>query len=166
MSARTCRAKGCSTRISRFHPDDEHCFAHVQLSAVPYTRWPGWVDRAGCVGMDVRRFDVEFPTNGAMTQPIQAAKRICGACPVRRECLRWAFKTEERHFSREEHQDDLVPSGGRYRELVFGGLTGAERMTLAGKRNRVALGLRLLDIQRLHFWLDPLYEEDDGEQVA
>lgn len=44
-----------------------------------------WRDEALCAQVDT---DLFFPDDGG---PIRAPKRICAACPVRRECLEYAL---------------------------------------------------------------------------
>lgn len=51
-----------------------------------------WEDDAACRTVDP---DLFFPmgSHGHMTgREIKAAQRVCGGCPVRRECLRYALK--------------------------------------------------------------------------
>lgn len=48
-----------------------------------------WRNRAACLGQDVATF---FPARGG---PAPAAKRICGQCPVRLDCLRLALRGDE-----------------------------------------------------------------------
>lgn len=49
-----------------------------------------WTDHAACVGADP---GVWFPGKGAHSD--REAKRICGACPVRRDCLEHALENSE-----------------------------------------------------------------------
>lgn len=49
--------------------------------------WMGW---ANCRDTDP---DVFYPEQGGCTE---AAKRICGRCPVELECLEFALRTDER----------------------------------------------------------------------
>ena len=62
-----------------------------------------------CVGMDPEFF---FPLFGD-APGVAAAKAVCGACPVRAECLAFALEF-----------GDVVPGA------VYGGLTGEERDAL------------------------------------
>ncbi|MFD4263966.1 WhiB family transcriptional regulator [Streptomyces sp. NPDC058534] len=71
-----------------------------------------WAQRAACKGMDLESFFSEAEWN------VADAKRICGPCPVREQCL-----TEGMHA---EH------AGSRYG--IYGGLTPQERTELAGER--------------------------------
>ena len=52
--------------------------------------------------MDTEAFDVEFPTSWERNGEVEKAKATCARCPVRRECLAWAFEIEEhrsiRHY--------------------------------------------------------------------
>lgn len=50
---------------------------------------PNW-ERANCLGADPEAF---FPTSG-LTSELQAAKRICSACPIIDECAEWAIRHE------------------------------------------------------------------------
>jgi WhiB family redox-sensing transcriptional regulator len=49
-----------------------------------------WATEARCLNADP---DVFFPEKGGSTRE---AKRICGECPVRVECLEWALENDER----------------------------------------------------------------------
>lgn len=49
-----------------------------------------WATEARCLNADP---DVFFPEKGGSTRE---AKRICGECPVRPECLEWALENDER----------------------------------------------------------------------
>lgn len=57
------------------------------------TRWAevAWRQRAACKDEPTRLF---FPDEGEPASP--AAKAICGACPVRVECLEFAMATGQR----------------------------------------------------------------------
>lgn len=50
-----------------------------------------WRDRAACRGEDT---DLFFPDRG---QDTKAAKEICGRCPVRLDCLRYALAEGIKH---------------------------------------------------------------------
>lgn len=52
-----------------------------------------WMGEAACRGMDTRRF---FPERGAMAVP-ESLARVCGACPVRQECLAFALRSSLEH---------------------------------------------------------------------
>jgi WhiB family transcriptional regulator, redox-sensing transcriptional regulator len=49
-----------------------------------------WATEAKCLNADP---DVFFPEKGGSTRE---AKRICGECPVRAECLEYALESDER----------------------------------------------------------------------
>jgi WhiB family transcriptional regulator, redox-sensing transcriptional regulator len=49
-----------------------------------------WFAEAKCLNADP---DVFFPEKGGSTRE---AKRICGECPVRAECLEYALESDER----------------------------------------------------------------------
>lgn len=70
---------------------------------------PAWQARAGCRDTDPEAF---FPEVGGSAQP---AKRICGRCEVRGECLAYALEHDERFG-------------------VWGGTSERERSRLAGRR--------------------------------
>lgn len=50
-----------------------------------------WTDGAECASVDPELF---HPENGGTTKP---AKRICGLCEVRAECLNFALTNDIRH---------------------------------------------------------------------
>ena len=58
--------------------------------------------------------EIFFPegVGGAVTAAVQKAKKVCGSCPVRQECLAWAVRTGQRYG-------------------VWGGLSQDERRELA-----------------------------------
>lgn len=72
-----------------------------------------WSDRAACLGQD----DVDFHSTNETH--IFEAKRICGMCPVRTECLMDALERDDDHG-------------------VYGGLTASERATLRTRRRPTA----------------------------
>jgi WhiB family redox-sensing transcriptional regulator len=80
---------------------------------------PSWSVYAECSRVDVNP-ELFFPEQTA-AHAARKAKEICGVCPVRVECLRWAFKTG----------DDYA---------VLGGLTPRERNQVRkeSKRRRAA----------------------------
>jgi WhiB family transcriptional regulator, redox-sensing transcriptional regulator len=51
---------------------------------------PGWQDRALCAETDPEAF---FPEKGGSTRE---AKRVCGSCEVRAECLEYALESDEK----------------------------------------------------------------------
>ena len=72
-----------------------------------------WRDDAACRGHDTDDF---FPATDEEAGP---AKAICGACPVREECLEFALAT-------------------RQEDGVWGGLTETERRRLRRRRRESA----------------------------
>jgi WhiB family transcriptional regulator, redox-sensing transcriptional regulator len=84
--------------------------ARVVRRAGPAARAPDWRDNAACAHEDPELF---FPESGpGVTRPETiVAKRICGGCPVRVPCLRWAL-------------DHGVSNG------IWGGTTEEERRLL------------------------------------
>jgi WhiB family transcriptional regulator, redox-sensing transcriptional regulator len=80
----------------------------ARLPAPVADRWE-WQVRAACRGLDPSMFFHPDDERGYAKRCREArAKRICTACPVRRECLEWALAIRE-------------PAG------IWGGLTVAER---------------------------------------
>lgn len=51
-----------------------------------------WLRRARCIGIDPELFFPVGSTGQALAQ-IEAAKAVCGICPVRIECLEWSLAT-------------------------------------------------------------------------
>jgi WhiB family redox-sensing transcriptional regulator len=51
---------------------------------------PGWRDLALCAETDPEAF---FPEKGGSTRE---AKKVCGGCEVRRECLEYALASDQR----------------------------------------------------------------------
>lgn len=80
---------------------------------------PNWIDEAVCASVDPAIF---FPRKGAASNE---AKRICGTCPVRAECLEWALDYESGHVG----GADWNASHG-----IYGGLSAPERRTILRKR--------------------------------
>jgi WhiB family redox-sensing transcriptional regulator len=86
---------------------------------------PADLDDAACRGLDVELFFSYETERGSVERQHRAqAIQVCSGCPVRRECLDYAMRTE--------------PTDLRYG--IWGGLTGPERRTLARRirRHRVA----------------------------
>ena len=78
-----------------------------------------WIDRAACAGVDITLFyepDKEIEAHKAAR--VNAAKDICNACPVQRECLETAIGNDEAYG-------------------VWGGLTANELYLLA-RRGSIA----------------------------
>jgi WhiB family redox-sensing transcriptional regulator len=74
------------------------------------TAGTNWRDDAACLDADP---DLFFPvgTTGPVLDQIDEAKRICRACPVRKQCLAWAL--------------DLDAAAG-----IWGGTTDDERRAI------------------------------------
>lgn len=53
----------------------------------------GWQHRAACRDTDPETF---FPA-GAGDPAAARAKQVCGGCPVRDDCLRYALETRQKH---------------------------------------------------------------------
>jgi WhiB family redox-sensing transcriptional regulator len=77
-----------------------------------------WIDGAACIGQDPELF---FPvgTSRPALARTRRAKAICGACPVRGECLRWSL-------------DSCQDAG------IWGGLDEEERRVIRRERRRQA----------------------------
>lgn len=73
-----------------------------------------WQDKAACKNMDSAIF------LSGVTSRVMKAKEICESCPVIEECLAFAIANE-----------DFEPH-------VYGGMTGAERRSLARDLERRA----------------------------
>ena len=90
--------------------------AHTRkINALMSSHYPvhGWQQRALC-RLDQHDPDIFFPRAGASAN---AARRVCGRCVVRLECLRAALTNEERFG-------------------VWGGLTESERRRLSSSERR------------------------------
>lgn len=74
-----------------------------------------WRLRAACDGMDVEVFFPPFATDDPDDMEWGAARRVCGGCPVRDECLRHGLRDE---FG------------------MFGGLVPKERERLVARMRR------------------------------
>jgi WhiB family redox-sensing transcriptional regulator len=84
--------------------------SHRPVRSVTDTKW---MADAACVGLPA---DVLFPEHGAWVT--SGARRVCGGCPVRVECLEYALCHGEWHGT-------------------WGGLSVDERRELARKRRQV-----------------------------
>ncbi|MFE6126676.1 WhiB family transcriptional regulator [Streptomyces sp. NPDC056437] len=64
--------------------------------AAPPARHDDWRSDALCVEVGAESF---FPEGKgeAVRQQVEAAQRVCAACPVRRECGEWALATKQTH---------------------------------------------------------------------
>lgn len=82
----------------------------------------GWYDRAACAGMSS---DIFYP-NRYDEDDSQFALTVCGACPVRQQCLDEAIEIEEDAVTR--------------RYGIFGGMTPAERYAEWKRRGGVHTG--------------------------
>lgn len=72
-----------------------------------------WMRLAACKGLGAHLF---FPERGANVKLHKAAKEVCGRCPVRGRCLKFAITND-------------ITDG------VWGGLTGTERENLLTNRD-------------------------------
>jgi len=79
-------------------------------------RQTAWIERARCLGEDPELFFPVGVTGAAIVQS-ERAKAVCGSCPVRGECLRWAL--------------DTCQDAG-----VWGGLDEEERRVIRRQRRR------------------------------
>lgn len=76
------------------------------MSGVPGASLVDWRRLAACRSADP---DLFFPVSGGgWAGQVEKAKALCGACPVRRQCLQYALGEDEEYG-------------------VWGGLTGDER---------------------------------------
>jgi WhiB family redox-sensing transcriptional regulator len=62
----------------------------VPIDEIPYDDINGWMPYSLCAQSDPEAW---FPEKGGSTRE---AKKICGGCPVRDQCLKWALATDER----------------------------------------------------------------------
>lgn len=53
-----------------------------------------WLQHAACAGIDSRAF---FAIGNHARAQVNAARRVCAACPVRQQCADWAIETGERN---------------------------------------------------------------------
>jgi WhiB family redox-sensing transcriptional regulator len=81
------------------------------MSGYPAIVVPSWVEDAICPQTDPEMF---FPSRGG---PTKDAKRVCGMCPVRAQCLEWALE-----------DPDL--------DGIWGGTSYRERQALRKTRNK------------------------------
>lgn len=78
-----------------------------------------WLERAACKDADPELFLVGNGTNKNIQPQVLEAKRYCGMCAVRLECLNLALATDDRHN-------------------VMGNMTPAERRSYQRRQARVA----------------------------
>lgn len=78
----------------------------------------GWYDRAACKGMDGKIFFPDITAGMSHNGVFDEAIKVCGLCPVRRECLQLAMEAEV---------NDIRRYG------VFGGKTPRQRDALVMK---------------------------------
>jgi WhiB family redox-sensing transcriptional regulator len=66
------------------------CMTERRFKHDPDDMW--WLPEAHCIGEDP---DLFFPigTSDPALDQVEAAKAICGGCPVRADCLEWALVT-------------------------------------------------------------------------
>lgn len=90
-----------------------------RLAGLREIAFPEWMGDAPCADHDP---EIWFPTASSGQQPerrmarlSQDAKAVCQGCPVRIECLEYAFETDQRHG-------------------VWGGLDEYERRQLKARR--------------------------------
>lgn len=76
-----------------------------------------WQERGACKGIEVEHF---FPP---VDEEADGAKAVCAMCPVQEPCLEHALSVGERFG-------------------IWGGMTPAERRTIASRRARTAAALR------------------------
>ena len=66
-------------------------WSDADVEALPFSDGPlAWQQHALCAQTDPEAF---FPEKGGSTRD---AKRVCGVCPVREECLQYAMDNDER----------------------------------------------------------------------
>jgi WhiB family redox-sensing transcriptional regulator len=74
-----------------------------------------WMQDALCRDADP---DLFFPDPRGCSYAVQEALRICRECPVRGECLKWAFKVDDRF-------------------AILGGLTSRQRSRIRNKVRKI-----------------------------
>lgn len=156
MSKRVCATDGCGAYLSRYTaPEIATCSLHGggpkpfdfflsgRFAAV--LSLEDWQLRAACKGMDEAGFEPDLPSNERPLNTTKAAKRACAYCPVRRECLQFAF---DNAFYEWEADPDDPESGGSADGMVYGGMTGRERSKIRHLEDRVDVGLAMFEAQR------------------
>ncbi len=96
-------------------------------------------NQADCLGMDTNLFFMSREELQLEGMTYQTLRRICSDCPIRKDCLEYAFKYE--------------------RHGMFGGVTGLERDLIRRKEfnNSVITGL-LRDMAHLNLSLNSILE--------
>lgn len=96
-------------------------------------------NQADCLGMDTNLFFMSREELQLEGMTYQTLRRVCSDCPIRRDCLEYAFKYE--------------------RHGMFGGVTGLERDLIRRKEfnNSVITGL-LRDMAHLNLSLNSILE--------
>jgi WhiB family redox-sensing transcriptional regulator len=77
---------------------------------------PDWRESAACLAEDLNLFFPISTTGAAAQRQVAAAKAVCAACPVQRDCLEWSL--------------EVGPEFG-----IFGGCTEEERRRLRNERS-------------------------------
>lgn len=85
-----------------------------------------WREYANCVGLDVEVFFPKKDTPGNYA----AARRVCGRCDVRAECLRAGMLAEEASARAAGRQVEMNNRPYEWRHGMVGGLTPKERQAL------------------------------------
>jgi WhiB family redox-sensing transcriptional regulator len=75
-----------------------------------------WRDRAACRGEDPELFFPIGSTGRDYDKQVEDAKAVCSGCPVRIECLDWAYRTRA--------------------DGIYGGTTEQERQAVRRRHNR------------------------------
>ena len=138
---RVCAEEGCITNLSASNVRP-YCRVHQQrpLHSVPSVLFqvhlPYWGPQAPCAGRDTDMWftdDVavgnDFPDTALM------AMRICSTCPLRVDCLTWAFDREQ--LDRSSMADADREEADR-RFGIFGGIPGRIRERYANEQDRIA----------------------------
>ena len=96
-------------------------------------------NQADCLGMDTNLFFMSREELQLEGMTYQSLRRVCSDCPIRKDCLEYAFKYE--------------------RHGMFGGVTGLERDLIRRKEfnNSVITGL-LRDMAHLNLSLNSILE--------
>jgi WhiB family redox-sensing transcriptional regulator len=84
-----------------------------------------WRDRAACRGEDPELFFPIGTTGRDYDAQVEEAKAVCRGCPVRTECLDWAYRTRA--------------------DGIWGGTTEQERAAARRRHNRQQQQTRVCD---------------------